>query len=46
MTQDEKEEYEERAAIMEYCANMTRQEAERRAYNDLLALRKSRRAGR
>lgn len=29
MTEDDREAYEERAAIIEYCAGMTRDEAER-----------------
>ena len=40
LTDDELEEYEERAAIMEYCGNMPRKEAERKALDRILEKRK------
>lgn len=36
MTPEQKELYEERAAIMEFCGNMPREEAERKAYEDVM----------
>lgn len=40
MTEEEREFFEERAAIMEYCGNMTRKQAEYLAYKELQALQK------
>jgi len=36
MTDDQREEYEERAGILQYCAGMTREEAERVAMEVVL----------
>lgn len=40
MTEYEQELFEERAAIMEYDGGMTREEAEREAYKDIMGSKK------
>lgn len=39
LTEDEKELFEERSAIKEYCGNMSRLEAEQQAFEEILLAR-------
>lgn len=43
LTRDEREYFEERAGILEFCGLLSRQEAERMAYEDIQKIRKAKR---